>query len=123
MSRDDEFPNQPPVYFNFTGDDADDYILPEVGTKAKWIKYGASVEIVYQGTNIGNAENHPMHLHGYSFYVVGSAYGNWNEITSPATYNLIDPPEVNTVGVPKNGWTAVRFVANNPGTYRRSFSL
>ncbi|KAK9943598.1 hypothetical protein M0R45_009201 [Rubus argutus] len=58
-----------------------------------------------------------MHLHGYSFYVVGSAYGNWNETTSPATYNLIDPPEVNTVGVPKNGWTSIRFVAKNPGVW------
>ncbi|PRQ48548.1 putative laccase [Rosa chinensis] len=116
-SFDTDFPSQPAVLFNFTGDDADDYILPEVGTKAKLVEYGASVEIVYQGTNIGNAENHPMHLHGYSFYVVGSAYGNWNETTSPDTYNLIDPPEVNTIGVPKNGWTSIRFVANNPGVW------
>ncbi|KAL6211363.1 hypothetical protein ACLB2K_016590 [Fragaria x ananassa] len=50
----------------------------------------------------------------YSFYVVGSAYGDWNQTTSPATYNLIDPPAVNTVGVPRNGWTAIRFVADNP---------
>ncbi|KAM5562102.1 putative laccase-9 [Rosa sericea] len=113
----DDFPNQPPVYFNFSGVDTEVYLLPEVGTKVKMIKYGASIEIVYQGTNVGNAENHPMHLHGYSFYVVGSAYGNWNETTSPATYNLVDPPEVNTVGIPKNGWTAIRFVANNPGVW------
>ncbi|KAL6211361.1 hypothetical protein ACLB2K_016588 [Fragaria x ananassa] len=113
----DDFPNQPPVYFNFTGVDTDVYLLPDVGTKVKVIQYGASVEIVYQGTNVGNAENHPMHLHGYSFYVVGSAYGNWNKTTSPATYNLVDPPLVNTVGVPKNGWAAIRFVANNPGVW------
>ncbi|KAK9943597.1 hypothetical protein M0R45_009200 [Rubus argutus] len=37
---DDDFPNQPPVFFNFTGDEADDYILPEVGTKVRLINYG-----------------------------------------------------------------------------------
>ncbi|KAK9902961.1 hypothetical protein M0R45_001383 [Rubus argutus] len=112
-----DFPDQPPLFFNFSGVNSSIYLLPEVGTKVLFIEYGASVELVYQGTNIGNPENHPMHLHGYSFYVVGSAYGNWNATTSPATYNLIDPPEVNTIGVPKNGWTAIRFVAKNPGVW------
>ncbi|KAK9902962.1 hypothetical protein M0R45_001384 [Rubus argutus] len=114
---DSDFPNQPPLFFNFSGVNSSTYLLPEVGTKVLLIEYGASVELVYQGTNVGNPENHPMHLHGYSFYVVGSAYGNWNATTSPATYNLNDPPLVNTIGVPKNGWTAIRFVANNPGVW------
>ena len=32
-----------------------------------------------------------------------------------ARYNLVDPPLKNTVLVPRLGWAAVRFVADNPG--------
>ncbi|GMP80117.1 hypothetical protein CsSME_00035347 [Camellia sinensis var. sinensis] len=30
---------------------------------------------------------------------------------------MVDPPEVNTVGVPTNGWAAIRFRADNPGVW------
>jgi laccase len=60
-------------------------LYPSIGTKAKLIKYGEAVEIVFQGTNIGNAENHLMHLHGFSFYLVGTGYGNFDNVTSPQT--------------------------------------
>ena len=35
--------------------------------------------------------------------------------SSPSTFNLIDPVERNTIGVPNGGWTAIRFRADNPG--------
>ena len=110
-----DFPSQPPYIFNFTGDVGNNTLYPSQGTKARLINYGEAVEIVFQGTNVGNAENHPMHLHGFSFYLVGTGYGNFNATSSPSTYNLNDPPEVNTIGVPKNGWATIRFLANNPG--------
>ncbi|PKI53129.1 hypothetical protein CRG98_026491 [Punica granatum] len=67
-----------------------------------------------QGINVLDASaDHPMHLHGYSFYVVGSGYRNFNNETDPKDYNLVDPPEVNTFSVPKNGWIAITFRANN----------
>ena len=85
------------------------------------LEYNSTVEIVFQGTNVLNvAENHPVHLHGYSFYVVGSGFGNFNNGTDPKNYNLVDPPELNTVGVSKNGWAAIRFRADNPGMYAES---
>jgi laccase len=112
---DDDFPGYPPFVFNYTGVSADEYLIPSQGTKVKMIDYGKKIEIVFQGTNIGNAENHPMHLHGFSFYLVGTGYGNFDNTTSPDGYNLSDPPEVNTIGVPKDGWAAIRFVADNPG--------
>ncbi|XP_075651316.1 laccase-15-like [Castanea sativa] len=111
------FPSQPPYIFNFTGDVGNNTLYPSQGTKARLINYGEAVEIVFQGTNVGNAENHPMHLHGFSFYLVGTGYGNFNATSSPSTYNLNDPPEVNTIGVPKNGWATIRFFANNPGVW------
>lgn len=115
---DKDFPDMPPIAFNYTGDAAANniaYQYPTVGTKALMVKYGEEVEIVFQGTNVGGAENHPMHLHGYSFYLVGTGYGNWVD-NSTVKYNMDDPPEINTVGVPKNGWAVIRFKADNPGT-------
>ncbi|KAJ9675310.1 hypothetical protein PVL29_024312 [Vitis rotundifolia] len=113
-----DFPNEPPYYFNFTGDNLPDTLLtPEQGTKAKVLDYNSTVEIVFQGTNLQGAENHPMHLHGYSFYLVGYGFGNFNNKTDPKKFNLVDPPEVNTIGVPKSGWAAIRFRADNPGVW------
>ncbi len=118
-----DFPHIPSPLFNFTGVGSDELLIPGIGTKAKVIEYGKNVEIVFQGTSILEPENHPMHLHGFSFYLVGTGYGNFDKNTSSKTYNLIDPPEVNTIGVPKKGWAAIRFVADNPGIYSLSLSL
>ncbi|XP_059656686.1 laccase-14-like [Cornus florida] len=114
-----DFPSEPPYVFNYTADSVpDNYTTPDTGTKVKVLEYNTSVEIVFQGTNVmGVAENHPMHQHGYSFYVVGMGFGNFDNETDPAGYNLVDPPEMNTVGVPRNGWTAIRFIADNPGVW------
>ncbi|XP_044511574.1 laccase-14-like [Mangifera indica] len=112
-----DFPSQPSNFFNFTGDVSDVSQFTTSGTKARFINYGEAVEIVFQGTNIQIPETHPLHLHGYSFFVVGTGFGNFNNETDPLSYNLIDPPELNTVNVPRNGWTAVRFFANNPGVW------
>ncbi|XP_008237615.1 PREDICTED: laccase-15-like [Prunus mume] len=110
------FPHRPYI-FNFTGHVRNDTIYPHFGTKVRMIKYGEEVEIIYQGTNMIAAENHPMHLHGFSFYLVGTGSGNFDPNQAPKTYNLVDPPEVNTIGVPKNGWATVRFKADNPGVW------
>ncbi|TXG53190.1 hypothetical protein EZV62_022359 [Acer yangbiense] len=111
-----DFPLEPPIYFNFTGD-VNVTVYTGQGTKVIELEYGEVVELVYQGTNIGNAQNHPMHLHGFSFYLVGTGLGNFNNQTDPDNYNLIDPPEVNTIQLPKKGWAAIRFVADNPGVW------
>ncbi|KAF3944131.1 hypothetical protein CMV_029372 [Castanea mollissima] len=114
-----DFPDEPLYYFNFTADDLpDDIAITDLGTKVKVLNYNDVVEVVFQGTNLWNgAGTHPMHLHGYSFYVVGTGFGNYNNETDPKSFNLVDPVEVNTFGVPKNGWLAIRFVANNPGVW------
>lgn len=79
------------------------------------LNYGEQVEMVFQGTTIVSPESHPMHLHGYSFYVVGLGYWNFDYGSDPVSFNLIDPPKVNTIMVPAKGWVAIRFVADNPG--------
>ena len=110
-----DFPNKPPFFFNFTDSLPLELSFTKRGTKVKVVEYGAVVEVVFQDTGILGAESHPMHLHGFSFYVVGRGFGNFDKNTDPATYNLVDPPYQNTVSVPKAGWAAIRFRAANPG--------
>nr|XP_023915493.1 laccase-14-like [Quercus suber] len=112
-----DFPAFPPTTFDYTGANLPDSTM--LGTKVLMIEYGKNVEIVFQGTNIGNPENHPMHLHGYSFYLVGTGCGNFytDDANYHHDYNLVDPPKVNTIGVPKGGWAAIRFKADNPGVW------
>ncbi|PKI62382.1 hypothetical protein CRG98_017188 [Punica granatum] len=111
-----DFPDWPLVMYNFTKDTFDPHLaISDQGTKVKVLNYNESVEIIFQGTALlDGAAVHPMHLHGYAFYVVGMGQGNFNNETDPVTYNLVDPPKVNTFIVPRNGWLAIRFIANNP---------
>lgn len=83
------------------------------GTRTKVIDYGSRVQIILQDTGTVTTENHPIHLHGYSFYVVAYGSGNYNPQT--VNFNLVDPPYMNTIGVPVGGWAAIRFTADNPG--------
>ncbi|KAF9601097.1 hypothetical protein IFM89_016284 [Coptis chinensis] len=81
------------------------------------LKFGTTVQLVLQDTNIFVTENHPIHLHGYSFFILAEGFGNFNHGTDPAKFNFVDPPHRNTVGVPVGGWAIIRFVADNPGTW------
>ncbi|RLM79154.1 laccase-21-like [Panicum miliaceum] len=112
-----DFPNKPPLFFNFTGSLPLELSFTKRGTKVKVVEYGAVVEVVFQDTGILGAMSHPMHLHGFSFYAVGRGFGIFDKKTDPATYNLVDPPYQNTVSVPKAGWAAIRFRAANPGVW------
>ncbi|CAK7346694.1 unnamed protein product [Dovyalis caffra] len=111
----DRFPNKPPLFFNFTSDNIPQiYETPDKRTEVKVLEHNSTVEIVFQGTNVLAGTDHPMHLHGTSFYVVGWGFGNFDKHKDPLRYNLVDPPLQNTIAVPKNGWAAIRFNAKNP---------
>lgn len=110
------FPADPPANYNFTGENLPGFLLfTKKAREVRVVDYNTSLEIVFQGTTLLAAENHPLHLHGFSFYTVGRGFGNFREDTDPSSYNLVDPPYENTVGVPRSGWAAVRFRALNPG--------
>ncbi|KAI3801470.1 hypothetical protein L1987_29575 [Smallanthus sonchifolius] len=76
--------------------------------------YNSTVQLVLQDTGMIAPESHPIHLHGFNFFVVGRGIGNFNPTKDPKSFNLVDPVERNTVGVPTGGWTAIRFRADNP---------
>lgn len=115
------FPDISPLMFNYTSEFVPlEFNAASRGTKVNVLRYNSTVELVFQGTNqINGAIDHPMHLHGYSFYIVGYGFGNFDKDRDPLSYNLVDPPMRNTVVVPRNGWAAVRFKAKNPGTIFR----
>ncbi|KAK6145560.1 hypothetical protein DH2020_022380 [Rehmannia glutinosa] len=112
-----DFPGNPPVKFDYTGNVSRSMWQPIRGTKLYKLKYGESVQVVLQGTSIFTAENHPIHLHGYDFYIVAEGFGNFNPSRDTAKFNLVNPPLRNTASVPVGGWAVIRFVADNPGVW------
>ncbi|TYI83086.1 hypothetical protein E1A91_D05G266900v1 [Gossypium mustelinum] len=112
-----DFPFNPPVFYDFTGNLTGFETVAGEGTRAIMVNYGDAVEMVLQTTQLGAGGSHPIHLHGFSFYWVGIGTGNFNNETDPNTYNLVDPPLINTVHSPAAGWVALRFFANNPGVW------
>ena len=109
-----DFPANPPHMFNFTGAGPAN-LQTTNGTKLYRLKFNDTVQLVMQDTGIIAPENHPVHLHGFNFFVVGKGLGNYNNKTDPKSFNLVDPVERNTIGVPAGGWVAIRFRADNPG--------
>ncbi|PIA59570.1 hypothetical protein AQUCO_00400451v1 [Aquilegia coerulea] len=112
-----DFPAAPPTKFDYTGNVSRALQTPVQGTKVYKLKYGSKVQVVLQGTSIFTSENHPIHLHGYDFYIVAEGFGNFNAKKHTSQFNLIDPPIRNTVAVPVGGWAVIRFVADNPGVW------
>ncbi|EMS57359.1 Laccase-10 [Triticum urartu] len=109
-----DFPATPTEPFNYTGTPPNNTNVAN-GTKVVVLPYNTSVEVVLQDTSIQGAESHPLHLHGFDFFVVGQGAGNYDPSSHPAGFNLLDPVQRNTVGVPAGGWVAIRFFADNPG--------
>ncbi|CAO2144918.1 unnamed protein product [Urochloa humidicola] len=119
-----ELPDMPPRVFDFT-----DHSLIPTGPKeehleptskaalARRFRYGDVVEVVFQSTALMQSDSNPMHLHGHDMFVLAQGQGNYDMEKDVARYNLVNPPVVNTVLVPRLGWVAIRFVADNPGIW------
>ncbi|KAK4478491.1 hypothetical protein RD792_013968, partial [Penstemon davidsonii] len=111
-----DFPGNPPVAFNYTGNPPKN-LATNKGTKVYKVSYNDTIQVVLQDTGIIAPENHPVHLHGFNFFAVGRGLGNFNPKTDVKNFNLVDPVERNTIGVPSGGWVAIRFRADNPGVW------
>ncbi|KAH6762083.1 laccase 17 [Perilla frutescens var. hirtella] len=111
-----DFPANPPYKFNYTGNPPSN-LMVDSRTKVEVLPFNAAVEVVLQDTSIIGAESHLLHLHGFNFFVLGQGFGNFDPKKDPARFNLADPAERNTVGVPSGGWVAIRFLADNPGVW------
>ncbi|KAI7726540.1 hypothetical protein M8C21_032091 [Ambrosia artemisiifolia] len=115
-----DFPDQPPTVFDYTNisNSFDQSLLmTPKSTSLKRLRFNSTVQIVLQNTALIGIENHPMHLHGYNFYVLAQGFGNYNAANATSMFNLVNPQERNTLGVPVGGWAVIRFRANNPGVW------
>ncbi|KAL8206157.1 hypothetical protein R6Q57_009708 [Mikania cordata] len=110
------FPSNPLHWFNYTGTPPNNTFVSN-GTKLMVLPFNTSVELVMQDTSILGVESHPLHLHGFNFFVIGQGFGNYEPENDPKNFNLLDPIERNTIGVPSGGWVAIRFLADNPGVW------
>ncbi|XVF20202.1 hypothetical protein REPUB_Repub11eG0177500 [Reevesia pubescens] len=83
------------------------------------INFNTTVDVILQNAN-ALAENvseiHPWHLHGHDFWVLGYGEGKFKE-EDEKTFNLKNPPLRNSAVIFPYGWTALRFVADNPGVW------
>jgi FtsP/CotA-like multicopper oxidase with cupredoxin domain len=68
------------------------------------IRRGESIRFVFRNPT---RMDHPFHLHGHSFYVLGK----------PDALNLKDPPRRDTVTVPAQSDLVVQWLADNPGRW------
>ncbi|XP_038706063.1 laccase-4-like [Tripterygium wilfordii] len=112
----DDFPANPPIQYNYTGTQPTN-LQTMNGTRLHRLAYNSTIQLVFQDTGMIAPENHPLHLHGFNFFQVGKGIGNFDPKKDPKNFNLIDPVERNTIGVPSGGWTAIRFRADNPGVW------
>ncbi|CAD6252954.1 unnamed protein product [Miscanthus lutarioriparius] len=119
-----ELPDGPPRMFNFTdsalmptGPEEEELEPTSRATVVRRFRHGAVVEVVFQSTAMWQGDSNPMHLHGHDMFVLAQGLGNYDAARDVARYNLVDPPVRNTVLVPRLGWVAVRFVADNPGMW------
>ncbi|CAM0883585.1 unnamed protein product [Alopecurus aequalis] len=89
-------------------------------TSVMKVMYNDVVEVVLQSRAYSSAlgtENHPIHLHGFNFFVLAQGLGRFDPTRAKSKYNLVNPQVRNTVAVPGGGWAVIRFTANNPGMW------
>lgn len=88
------------------------------------VKLNSVVEVIILDEGVTFDANHPFHLHGHSFRVVGlRRLGSQTTIEEIKAFdeagllkrNLKNPPIKDTVTVPDGGYTVIRFKADNPG--------
>lgn len=85
------------------------------------------VDVILQNFDEGN---HPFHLHGHKFFVLGAGHGYFPGYESlglkPEGRGLLDPSNNTVIANPVRrdvatvegfGWSLVRFVADNPGVW------
>ncbi|KAG9453252.1 hypothetical protein H6P81_006156 [Aristolochia fimbriata] len=114
----EDFPDNPPVEYDYTNATvAAAFVASEKGTRLKKLAYNATVEIVLQNTAVITTENHPIHLHGFNFFVLAQGFGNFDRAREEQKFNMVNPQERNTIAVPVGGWAVIRFKANNPGVW------
>ncbi|KAK2625617.1 hypothetical protein QTJ16_004929 [Diplocarpon rosae] len=72
-----------------------------------------AVYVIQDSTGFG--VTHPIHLHGHDFWVIAQDSGVFNISSTPL--NLINPPRRDVASLPGNGFLAIAFKKDNPGSW------
>lgn len=89
------------------------------GSGVYMLDFNTTVDVILQNANAlaeNTSEIHPWHLHGHDFWVLGYGEGRFTD-QKENNFNLRNPPLRNTAVIFPYGWTALRFVADNPGVW------
>ncbi|MCO5602536.1 hypothetical protein L7F22_056669 [Adiantum nelumboides] len=92
----------------------------QMGTQVYRLPLNSTVDFILQNANMlepNDSGIHPWHMHGHDFWVLGYGSGAFDPTLHPQTFNLVNPPLRNTVPLYPYGWTAIRFIADNPGVW------
>ena len=71
-------------------------------------------EWVYMVIHSPFAQDHPMHLHGHDFWVLGSGYGEFDS-SQADSLTLVDSPRRDVAMMPASGYLVIAIKTNNPG--------
>ncbi|KAK4492326.1 hypothetical protein RD792_003129 [Penstemon davidsonii] len=89
------------------------------GSGVYMLSFNTTIDVILQNANAlreNVSEIHPWHLHGHDFWVLGYGEGKFSK-KDEEKFNLKNPPLRNTAVIFPFGWTALRFVADNPGVW------
>ncbi|KAF6163064.1 hypothetical protein GIB67_001392 [Kingdonia uniflora] len=127
----EDFPDRPAIEFDYTSNNLSSSLLyTPKGTRVTKVPFNTTVQVVLQNTALIVAESHPIHLHGFNFYVLKQGFGNYNEERDGKNFNFVNPQMRNTIAVPGGGWAVIRFRLDRPdprigdfgrGEHRRDF--
>lgn len=105
MAVDWSYPSLMQLYENDTIWDADDNVVM-LASSNKW---------AYILIETSVAVPHPMHLHGFDFYILSSGSGTFDADTT--NLNMTNPPRRDTAMLPASGYLLLAFETDNPGAW------
>jgi FtsP/CotA-like multicopper oxidase with cupredoxin domain len=73
-----------------------------------------TIDLIIQNFDEGN---HPLHLHGHKFFVLGQGHGYFPGYSDDSSVRLSNPLRRDTATVEGFGWLLLRFIADNPGVW------
>ncbi|KAF6163050.1 hypothetical protein GIB67_001378 [Kingdonia uniflora] len=114
----EDFPDHPAIELDYTSNNLSSSLLyTPKGTRVTRVPFNTTVQVVLQNTGLIVAESHPIHLHGFNFYVLKQGFGNYNEERDGKNFNYVNPQMRNTIAVPGGGWAVIRFRSDHPGVW------
>ncbi|CAO3681991.1 unnamed protein product [Umbelopsis ramanniana] len=92
------------------------YKKPDLSYNQQIIRPNTSdyVEVMLINNDVNE---HPFHLHGHTFYIMGWGNETYDDATDRPKFNTKNPLRRDTSTVPGGGWTVFRYKADNTGMW------